>query len=122
MLELKQFQRRAMQISPQDDVGVALADLNAGEEITLAGRTLHLATNVAAKHKFALADFAPGHHMVMYGTVVGEAVTAIPRGAAVTTANTRHRGAAFARKHAAYTWQAPDVTKWRKRTFAGFHR
>ena len=72
MVELKQFQRKAMKISPQDDVGVALVDLRAGEEITLAGLTLRLATNVAAKHKFALEDFAPGHEVVMYATVVGE--------------------------------------------------
>jgi altronate hydrolase len=122
MLELKQFQRKVMQISPQDDVGVALVDLQAGEEITLAGRTLQLTTNVAAKHKFALKDFAPGHQMIMYGTVVGEAVGAIPRGATVTTANTRHRGASFARKHISYAWEVPDVVKWRGRTFPGFHR
>jgi altronate hydrolase len=122
MVELKQFQRKAMKISPQDDVGVALVDLRAGEEITLAGLTLRLATNVAAKHKFALEDFAPGHEMVMYGTVVGEAVAAIPRGAAVSTENTRHRGAGFGKNGAAYVWQMPDVTKWKDRTFAGFHR
>ena len=122
MIELKQFERKAMQISPQDDVGVALADLKAGDEITLAGRTVKLATNVAAKHKFALTDFAPGHEMIMYGTVVGEALAAIPRGGVVTTANTRHRGAGFARKGSEYLWHAPDVTKWKGRTFAGFHR
>jgi len=97
-------------------------DLRASEEITLAGRTLYLTTNVSAKHKFALEDLAPGHEMVMYGTVVGEAVAAIPRGAAVTTENTRHRGTAFERKDAAYTWQMPEVTKWKDRTFAGFRR
>ena len=122
MVELKQFQRKAMKISPQDDVGVALVDLRAGEEITLAGLTLRLATNVAAKHKFALEDFAPGHEVVMYATVVGETVAAVPRGAAVSTENTRHRSAAFEKKGAAYAWQVPDVTKWKERTFAGFHR
>jgi altronate hydrolase len=122
MIELKQFHRKAMQISLQDDLGVALADLRAGEEITLAGRTINLSTNVAAKHKFALKDFAPGHEMIMYGTVVGEAVAAIPRGGAVTTANTRHRGAAFEKKNAVSHWQPPDVAKWKGRTFAGYHR
>ncbi len=122
MLELKQFQRKAMKIAAQDDVGVALADLKAGEEVTLAGQTLVLATDVAAKHKFALKALAPGQQMMMYGTVVGEALSAIARGGAVTTANTRHRGSSFELMHAPYVWEAPDVAKWRSRTFAGFHR
>ena len=122
MIELKQFHRKAMQISPQDDLGVALADLCAGEEVSIAGRTLRLSMNVAAKHKFALEDFAPGHQMIMYGTMVGEAVVAIPRGGAVTTANTRHRGAAFETRHAASDWQPPDIAKWKGRTFDGYHR
>jgi altronate hydrolase len=122
MLELKQFQRKAMRISPQDDVGVALVDLKEGEAITLAGQTVKLATNVTAKHKFAMTDFAPGHPMVMYGTVVGETLTAIARGGAITTANTRHLGASFECKRAEYVWYPPDVTRWKERTFAGFHR
>jgi len=122
MVELTQFQRKAMRITAQDNVGVALLDLQAGEEITLAGLTIVLTTIVAAKHKFALKDLAPGQEMFMYGTVVGETLVAIPRGSAVTTANTRHRGASFAAKRAPYVWEAPDVTKWWGRSFPGFHR
>jgi altronate hydrolase len=122
MLELKQYQRKAMKISPQDNIAVALTDLHIGEEVTLGERQLQLVTNVAAKHKFALEDFASGHEMVMYGAVVGEAVAPISRGGAITTANTRHCAASFQKRGTPYVWQAPDVAKWENRTFAGFHR
>jgi altronate hydrolase len=122
MLELKQFRRKAMRISPQDDLAVALEDLRSGEDVTLPGESLRLVTDVPAKHKFALRDFAPGQPMQMYGTVVGEAIAAIPRGGAVTLSNTRHRGAAYERRGAHTDWQAPEVAHWKDRTFAGFHR
>lgn len=111
-----------MRISPQDNVGVALTDLYAGEEIILGGRSYSLVTKVPAKHKFALEDFAPGQAITMYGTVVGEAVTSIARAAAITTENTRHRGSPFEKNGLSYTWQAPDVARWKAQTFAGYHR
>src|SRR5271157_4966223 len=122
MIELKTFQRKALKISPQDDVGVALQDLKAGDEIVLGGQNYVLATNVAAKHKFALKAFATGEKLTMYGTVVGEAVTPIPVGGAITTGNTQHQAAAFERRIHRYEWQEPDNSRWKDRTFQGFHR
>jgi altronate hydrolase len=122
MIELKLLQRKVLQITPQDDVGVALADLKAGEEITLAEKTYVLATNVSAKHKFALKEFAAGQKISMYGTVVGEATTTIPLGAAITTENTHHQSAPYARRDVSYEWKAPDVAKWKNRAFQGFYR
>ena len=58
----------------------------------------------------------------MYGTVVGEALAPIPRGAAITTSNTRHQGSSFARRAISDIWRAPDVEKWKNRAFFGFHR
>jgi len=122
MIELRVFQRKALKISPQDDVGVALQDLKAGDEIVLGGQNYVLATNVAAKHKFALKAFATGEKLTMYGTVVGEAVTPIPVGGAITTGNTQHQAAAFERRIHRYEWQEPDNSRWKDRTFQGFHR
>jgi altronate hydrolase len=122
MIELKVIHRKVLKISPQDDVGVALADLKAGEEITFAGKTYLLTTNVSAKHKFALKAFAAGEKITMYGTVVGQATTAIPLGAAITTENTHHQSAPYDRRNVRYEWEAPDVSKWKSRTFQGYHR
>lgn len=122
MIELKQFQRKAMKLSAADDVAVALAELRAGEVIEIGGKKCRLVTDVPAKHKFALKDFSPGQEITMYGTVVGEAILPIPCGRAITTLNTRHRGAPFARRQVPYEWEAPDVKKWNGQTFSGFHR
>ena len=122
MIELKTFQRKALKISPQDDVGVALVELKAGDGIVLGGQTYLLATDVEAKHKFALKTFSPGQKITMYGTVVGEAVGTIPLGGAITTSNTRHKAEPFGRRTTRYAWEAPDVLKWKDRKFQGFYR
>jgi altronate hydrolase len=122
MIELQRLQRKVLKISPQDNVGVALTDLKAGEEITLAGKTYLLATDVSAKHKFALKEFAVGQKITMYGTVVGETTKAIPLGAAITTGNTHHQSAPYERRNVRYEWKAPDVARWNSRTFQGYHR
>ncbi len=111
-----------MRISPLDNVGVALADLKAGEEVVLGGENHALVTNVPAKHKFSLKRFAAGDAISMYGTIVGEAIEAIAPGAVITTGNTRHRGSSFERKSSPYSWTAPDVSRWKGSTFAGYHR
>lgn len=123
MTELKQFQRRAMKIAARDDVGVALVDLHAGEEIALAGEIpLRLSGAIPAKHKFALRDFTAGQALTMYGAVVGEATLGIVRGGAITTANVRHRAASFEPQKNPYCWNPPNVSAWKQRTFQGYHR
>ena len=116
------LQRRSLQLSEQDDVAVALTDLRAGESIVLNGRSVVLSTDVSAKHKFALKQFAPGQKITMYGTVVGEAVTHIPLGGAITTSNTHHRAAPFERATKRYEWLPPEVARWESLLFQGFHR
>jgi altronate hydrolase len=115
---------RALQVHPQDNVLVALADLKQGEEVAVAGRSVKLATDVPAKHKFATASLGSGDAVVMYGVTVGKAVMPIRPGEAVTTKNVRHHAAAVEGKSAAaqYQWTPPDVSRWRQRTFSGFQR
>jgi altronate hydrolase len=122
MIELKHFQRTVMKLSAADDVAVALVELRTGEDITLEEKTYRLVTDVPAKHKFALKEFSPGQEITMYGTVVGEAILAIPRGGLITTLNTRHRGASFASRGVPHRWEAPNVKKWKDKTFFGFYR
>jgi len=122
LTELKQFERKATKVASDDTVAVALADIHAGEAITVDGHRYNLKTSVPAKHKFALREFFPGEKIVMYGVVVGEATAPIGVGEALTTSNTRHQSAGFGDKAASPAWQGPDISRWEYSTFQGYHR
>ena len=113
---------RVLQLHPEDNVLVALTDLQAGEQVEFAGTSYALATRVPAKHKFAIRDLASGDAVVMYGVVVGKAMEAIRRGEAITTRNLQHAAADFHEQEQPYEWHAPDVSRWAKRTFLGYRR
>jgi altronate hydrolase len=113
---------QTIQLDPRDNVLVALADLSAGSRIDHSGETYVLVNDIPAKHKFAMRDFAVGAEIVMYGVIVGRAHHAIPRGGLLTTFNVVHDAAGFAKRPFQYSWVAPDVSRWRERTFDGYHR
>jgi altronate hydrolase len=78
---------------------------------------------VPAKHKVALHELAVGDRVVMYGVLVGRATRPIARGAALTTDNVRHDAAAIdLTAPVGRAWRAPDVTRFTRRTFDGYHR
>jgi altronate hydrolase len=122
MSELELFQRKALRISAEDNVAVALTDLRAGDTVSVAGGNWTLQTPVGAKQKFALRDLRPGDSVIMYGVVVGQASEAIVEGGALSTANTRHQRGALKERAQSYEWHPPDVSKWKNRTFSGFAR
>jgi altronate hydrolase len=111
-----------LQVHPQDNVLVALADLKKGQEIRFESGVLVLVTDVPAKHKFATRVLAGGDSIIMYGAPIGKAVVPIQRGETITTQNVRHHAAVVKGKTASYSWTAPDVSRWRDRTFCGYHR
>ena len=116
------IQTRVLKLDRRDNVLIALADLRANEEV-VAGRETHtLATNVPAKHKFAVRDFSPGDQIIMYGVLVGKAVLPIRKGEVITTRNIRHEASEFHEKTESYSWHAPDVSKWKQRKFLGYRR
>lgn len=111
-----------LQLDPRDSVVVALVDLQAGEQVEFRGATYQMVSRVPAKHKFALRDFASGDEVVMYGVVVGKALQPIRRGELISTRNLQHATADFHEQEHSYRWEAPDVARWRDRTFLGYHR
>ena len=115
-------QTRVLKLDRRDDVLIALEQLRAGDEIEFGKETYKLVTDVAAKHKFALRDFAVGDRVTMYGVTVGKAMQPIRRGEAITTHNLRHEAADFHQKTGTYQWHAPDVSRWKKRRFSGYRR
>lgn len=71
---------RYLQINPADNVAVAIADLNAGEEFTINNVTVKLTRDIPAGHKFALKDFAEGENIIKYGYPIGHATEPKKRG------------------------------------------
>ncbi|MEW6130807.1 MAG: altronate dehydratase family protein [Acidobacteriota bacterium] len=116
------IRQTVLKIHPQDNVLVALTDLPAGYGVSLNGTQVNLITSISAKHKFATADLNIGEPITMYGVLVGKAIKPIRQGEAITTENTRHQAAEFHEKTFDFQWSPPDVTKWRDRTFLGYHR
>ncbi len=76
---------------PDDDVGVAVADLAAGSEIgavTLEGAPVGTVTLVAAVplgHKVAMRAIPKGKDVIEYGRVIGVATQDAPKGGHVHT-------------------------------------
>jgi len=116
------MQHAVLQLHPGDNVLIALRDLRKGERIEAHGHSLVLTSDVPAKHKFATEELSPNADVFMYGVLVGKVTQAIPKGSVLTTRNLRHDALPFREKFAEYTWTAPDVSRWRSRTFLGYHR
>jgi (2R)-sulfolactate sulfo-lyase subunit beta len=76
-----------------DDVGVAVRDLKAGEEVgvvTLEGQehgNLAVTQDVPLGHKVAMRDMPAGHKLLKYGRTIGQTTQAIPCGGHVHTHN-----------------------------------
>ncbi|MFB6455031.1 UxaA family hydrolase [Chitinophaga sp. Hz27] len=111
-----------LQIHPADNVLVALQDLQAGTKITYNGQEITLLQNTPAKHKFFINDINSGEPVIMYGVLVAKALTPIPQGGLMTTENVVHDANAFHEKEGSQQWQAPDISKWKDRTFMGYQR
>jgi altronate hydrolase len=113
---------RLLRIDPRDNVLVALTPLRGGESVSFAGATYMPVVDIPAKHKFAIDDMPVGAHVIMYGGVVGRVREAIPRGGLLSTRNVQHDATEFARRESNFHWTAPDVARWRERTFDGYYR
>ncbi|HTQ96675.1 MAG TPA: altronate dehydratase family protein [Candidatus Acidoferrum sp.] len=113
---------KVLKLHATDNVAVALMDLQEGAHITLPGRDVSLVSMVPAKQKFALDAIPVDGTIIMYGVKVGKAMQAIRAGEIVTTRNVHHESAPFHEKTENVTWTAPDVSRWKGRTFNGYHR
>lgn len=113
---------KVLKIAPEDNVLVALRDLHQGEVIEYQGVEVKLYDNVGAKHKFALTPLAPGDAVKMYGVLVGKATKPIPAGGLIGTENLKHAAENFGVRQGEYRWTPPDVSRFKGRTFMGYHR
>ena len=117
------MKHKVLKVHPDDNVLVALQDLAKGQEIKFNGSTYTLQTDVAAKHKFTTKSLNTGDPVIMYGVLVGKATEKIDAGSKISTSNLKHAtneyGLSAARKT---NWHVPDESKWKGKTFMGYHR
>lgn len=82
------MRNNVMIIDERDNVGVALRDLAAGEEVICRGVEGLIAREaVPASHKVALCNIPSGEEIIKYGEVVGVSAQEIERGGWVHTHN-----------------------------------
>ena len=113
---------KILKVHPQDNVVVALTDLETGEALAYEQESYLLKSAVPAKHKFATVDLPKGSEVTMYGVLVGRTETDVPAGSLLTTANLKHAAQDFSTGERKTDWQRPDVSRWEQMTFNGFHR
>lgn len=111
-----------LKVHPNDNVLVALRDIVQGETVTYNGLEYKVQDKIPAKHKFFTEDMHSGDHVIMYGVTVGKTQHAVSKGGLMTTANTKHASDPFAYRPYHYEWHAPDVSKFKGRTFNGYVR
>lgn len=113
---------RILKIHPTDNVLVALADLKAGEKISFNGASFTLTESIPAKHKFVQTSLQPEAEIIMYGVLVGKATKPILAGGSINTQNVKHTSSSFSGRNKNFEWKAPDVSRWKQKTFPGYHR
>ena len=113
---------KVLKVHPADNVIVALTDLSVGETVSLQGTDYVLQEPIAAKHKFTTTDLAIGDKITMYGIVVGTAKQPIPKGMRIAVENTTHAVGDLQVRVKKTNWTAPDASRWKNKSFMGYHR
>ena len=113
---------QALRINPNDNVAVALCDIIHNTKISIGTEELITQETIPVKHKLALIDFKKEMPIYMYGVLVGKTTDTIPKGGLLTTENVIHLTEKVKEKNDDSTWKIPDVSKWKDRTFMGYHR
>lgn len=116
------MQKKLIKVHPDDNIAIALVDLWKGDQPEFEGEKINIVADTKAKHKITLVDLAPGDSIYMYGVLVGKAVNEIKRGEVLTVTNIKHEANSTAGRTETVNWKAPDVSKWKDRTFMGYHR
>ncbi|HEY6504450.1 MAG TPA: altronate dehydratase family protein [Chitinophagaceae bacterium] len=111
-----------LKVHPKDNVLVALRDIAKGETIEYSGEEYTVQEKISAKHKFFTRDMKTGDKVIMYGVLVGKMQSDVPAGGLMTTANLKHAADPYEYRPFHYEWHAPDVSKFKGKTFNGYHR
>lgn len=116
------MQKKIIKVNSTDNVAVALTNLKAGEIIPFEGDDIKILSDTKSKHKIALERFESGDRIIMYGVLVGSANDVIEKGDVLTVENVKHQSEKVFGKTESFSWTAPNVDKWKDKTFLGYHR
>ena len=116
------MQKKLIKVNTSDNVAVALVNLKTGDLVSFQGEDINILSDTKSKHKVALKKFESGDRIIMYGVLVGTANGIIEKGAVLTTENVKHQSEKVLGKTKSFSWAAPNVDKWKDRTFLGYHR
>jgi len=114
--------QKVLQINDSDNVLVALTDLPKNDTLEYRGKQYVLVSDIASKHKFAMTSLNTGDGIIMYGVLVGKATQPIQKGELIHVHNIKHASNENYKKQKEYQWTAPDVSKWKDKTFNGYLR
>jgi len=113
---------KVLKVHPKDNVLVALTNLTRGETIWFEAEDYLLQEDIPAKHKFFMQDMHTGDEIIMYGVLVGKTKGPVAKGSRMSTENTSHAAQPYDWRNARFEWQAPDISKFKGKTFNGYHR
>ena len=116
------MQNEVLKLDSRDNVVIALTDLRQGQDVRVGDAVYRLQSNVPAKQKFATDNLPVGAHVIMYGVLVGKAVKPVGRGELLSTSNVQHQATGFQEKSGEYSWNPPDISQFKQRTFLGYRR
>lgn len=116
------MQNKLIKVHPSDNVIVALVDIEQGHQVPFGEKTITTTTPVKAKHKIAALNLNSGDNIYMYGVLIGKATQSIQKGEVLTTSNVKHQSQKVTHKTGTISWTAPNVDKWKHKTFMGYHR
>jgi len=113
---------KLIKVHPVDNVAIALVDLWKGDVVNFEGQEITILEDTKAKHKVSMINLAPEDKIYMYGVLVGKAITSINIGGVLTVENVKHQSSQVFEKTETTPWSPPDISKWKDRTFMGYHR
>ncbi len=116
------MKEKLIKVNALDNVAVALVDLEAGATAFCQGTAVKIISDTTSKHKVALNPFHVGDKIIMYGVLVGKATAFINTGEVLTTRNVKHESEKVFGKTETLGWNAPNVERWKDKTFLGYHR
>jgi altronate hydrolase len=113
---------RVLKIHEKDNVITALIDLHKDDHVYCDGQEFTLKNNIPAKHKIFIKDLNQGDEVIMHGVLVGKMQDLVHSGDLMTTGNVKHAAEPYSYKNVKYKWQAPDVSRFKDKTFNGYKR
>ena len=113
---------KLLRIHPADNCLVALTNLASGKYNYDENRTIEVIDTVPPKHKVALVDLPKGSVVTQYGVSVGCTLIDVKEGELLTLENLVHLADPTEIRKTNYSWNKPNVSHFKARTFMGYQR